>query len=58
MLNINSCKSILNKYDYDLRDEEIERIRDFLSMIALSQSANNKLNNPNCYEKGDTVLQS
>ena len=55
MINIKNCKSILNKYDYELKDVEIERIRDFLTMIALFQY-NNKINNTDCDEEGDTVL--
>lgn len=44
MLSIDSCREILNEYEYSINDEEIMELRDFLMMVAFSQLAENKTN--------------
>lgn len=41
-MSIDKCREILNMYDYSINDEEIASLRDFLTMLALAQSFNNK----------------
>ena len=61
MLNIDSCREILNEYGYSINDEEIMELRDFLMMVAFSQLVENKINNNlNTYknEESDIILPS
>lgn len=55
MLNIQDCREVLEQYDYKLTDEEIVQLRDFLTMIAISQIIDNKEDK---YEESNTVLPS
>lgn len=57
MLSIDSCREILNEYEYSINYEEIMELRDFLTMVAFSQLAENKTNN-NMYnnEKSNNIL--
>lgn len=55
MLNIQECREIVEQFDYDLTDEEITQLRDFLMMIATYQIIENK---EDTYEESDTVLPS
>lgn len=45
MISVDGCKAILEQYEYYLKDDEIECLREYLTMIALFQIANNKVNN-------------
>lgn len=36
MVSLPECKKILEKYNYKIEDKEIEVIRDFLTMLAVS----------------------
>lgn len=60
MLSIDSCREILNEYEYSINDEEIMELRDFLMMVAFSQLAENKTNNndlnTNNHEKSNIIL--
>jgi hypothetical protein len=60
MLNIVSCREILNEYGYSINDEEIMELRDFLMMVAFSQLAENKTNNndlnTNNHEESNIIL--
>lgn len=42
MISVDGCKAILEQYDYYIKDDEIECLRDFLTMMAFSQLTNNK----------------
>ena len=42
MLSIQECRKIVEQFDYDLKDEEITQLRDFLMMIATYQIIDNK----------------
>ena len=53
MLSIQECKDIVERFDYDLTDEEITRLRDFLMMIARYQITDNKIDTN---EKSNIVL--
>ena len=55
MLSIQECRTIIEPFDYDLKDEEIVQLRDFLTMIAIYQITDNKLDTD---EKSDIVLPS
>ena len=55
MLNIQDCREVLEQYDYKLTDDEIVQLRDFLTMIAISQIIDNKEDK---YEESITVLPS
>ena len=46
---------VLEQYDYDLKDDEIMQLRDFLMMIATYQIIDNKLDTN---EESDTILPS
>lgn len=43
MISIPECRKTLEKYNYIIEDKEIEVIRDFLTMLAIS--INNKIEN-------------
>jgi hypothetical protein len=55
MLSIQECRTILERFDYDLKDDEIMQLRDFLMMIATYQIIDNKLDTN---EESDTILPS
>ncbi len=55
MLSIQECREILEQFDYDITDEEITQLRDFLMMIAICQITENKLDTD---EKSDNILPS
>lgn len=55
MLSIQECRKIVEQFDYDLTDEEITQLRDFLMMIATYQIIDNKTDK---YEESDTILPS
>ena len=55
MLSIQECRTVLEQFDYDLKDGEIMRLRDFLMMIATNQIIDNKLDTN---EEGNTILPS
>ena len=55
MLSIQECRAIVEQFDYDITDEEITQLRDFLMMIARYQITENKLDT---YEESDIVLPS
>ena len=55
MLSIQECRTILERFDYDLKDDEIMQLRDFLMMIATYQIIDNKLDTN---EESDTLLPS
>jgi len=55
MLSIQECRTIIEPFDYDLKDEEIVQLRDFLTMIAIYQITDNKLDTD---EKSDIILSS
>jgi len=55
MLSIQECRTIIEPFDYDLKDEEIVQLRDFLTMIATYQITDNKLDTD---EKSDIILSS
>ncbi len=55
MLSIQECRDILEQFDYDITDEEITQLRDFLMMIAICQITENKLDTD---EKSDNILPS
>ncbi len=42
MISVDGCKAILEQYNYHIKDDEIECLRDFLTMMAFSQLTNNK----------------
>ena len=43
MLSIQECRTILQEHNYNLKDDEIMQLRDFLMMIATYQITDNKL---------------
>ena len=55
MLSIQECRDIVERFDYDLTDDEITQLRDFLMMIARYQITDNKIDTN---EKSDIVLPS
>jgi hypothetical protein len=55
MLSIQECRTIIERFDYDLKDDEIMQLRDFLMMIATYQIIDNKLDTN---EESDTILPS
>ena len=55
MLSIQECRDIVERFDYDLTDEEITQLRDFLMMIARYQITDNKEDK---YEESDIILPS
>ena len=55
MLSIQECREIVERFDYDLTDEEITQLRDFLMMIARYQITDNKIDTN---EKSDIILPS
>ena len=61
MISISECRKTLEKYNYIIEDKEIEVIRDFLTMLAVSfyNKVNNKENENEYeyeYEKSNTIL--
>lgn len=44
MLSVNDCRKVLEQFNYQLNDEEIETLRDFLTMLAMAQLDNKDLN--------------
>lgn len=44
MLSVNDCREVLEQFNYQLDDEEIETLRDFLTMLAMAQLDNKDLN--------------
>ena len=55
MLSIQECRTIIERFDYDLKDDEIMQLRDFLMMIATCQITDNKIDT---YEESNTILPS
>ena len=55
MISIQECRTILERFDYDLKDDEIMQLRDFLMMIATYQIIDNKLDTN---EESNTILPS
>lgn len=55
MLSIQECRTVLKQFDYDLKDDEIMQLRDFLMMIATYQIIDNKLDTN---EESNTILPS
>jgi len=55
MLSIQECRTVLEQFNYDLKDDEIMQLRDFLMMIATYQIIDNKLDTN---EESDTILPS
>ena len=55
MIIIQECRAVLELFNYDLKDDEIMQLRDFLMMIATYQITDNKINT---YEESDTILPS
>jgi len=55
MLSIQECRTVLEQFDYDLKDDEIMQLRDFLMMIATYQIIDNKLDTN---EESNTILPS
>ena len=55
MISIQECRTILERFDYNLKDDEIMQLRDFLMMIATYQIIDNKLDTN---EESDTILPS
>ena len=55
MLSIQECRTIIERFDYDLKDDEIMQLRDFLMMIATYQIIDNKLDTN---EESNTILPS
>jgi hypothetical protein len=55
MLSIHECKTILDKFNYDLKDDEVTQLRDFLMMLALYQITENKEYTD---EESNTILPS
>ena len=55
MISIQECRMVLEQFDYDLKDDEIMQLRDFLMMIATYQIIDNKLDTN---EESDTILPS
>ena len=55
MISIQECRTVLEQFNYDLKDDEIMQLRDFLMMIATYQIIDNKLDTN---EESDTILPS
>lgn len=55
MISIQESRDIIERFDYNLTDEEITQLRDFLMMIARYQITENKIET---YEESDTILPS
>ena len=55
MLSIQECRTVLEQFNYDLKDDEIMQLRDFLMMIATYQIIDNKLDTN---EESNTILPS
>ena len=55
MISIQECRTILERFDYNLKDDEIMQLRDFLMMIATYQIIDNKLDTN---EESNTILPS
>ena len=55
MLSIQECRTIIERFDYDLKDDEIMQLRDFLMMIATYQIIDNNLDTN---EESNTILPS
>ena len=55
MISIQECRTIIEQFDYDLKDDEIMQLRDFLMMIATCQITDNKIDT---YEESNTILPS
>ena len=55
MLSIQECRTVLEQFDYDLKDDEIMQLRDFLMMIATYQIIDNKLDTN---EESNIILPS
>ena len=55
MISIQECRTILERFDYNLKDDEIMQLRDFLMMIATYQIIDNRLDT---YEESNTILPS
>ena len=55
MIGIQECREIVERFDYDLTDEEIMQLRDFLMMIARYQITDNKIDK---YEESNFILPS
>ena len=55
MLSIQECRTIIERFDYNLKDDEIMQLRDFLMMIATYQIIDNKLDT---YEESNIILPS
>lgn len=55
MISIQECRTIIERFDYNLKDDEIMQLRDFLMMIATYQIIDNKLDT---YEESNIILPS
>jgi len=55
MLSIQKCRTVLEQFNYDLKDDEIMQLRDFLMMIATYQIIDNKLDTN---EESNIILPS
>ena len=55
MISIQECRTILERFDYNLKDDEIMQLRDFLMMIATYQIIDNRLDT---YEESNIILPS
>lgn len=55
MISIQECRTILERFNYNLKDDEIMQLRDFLMMIATYQIIDNKLDT---YEESNIILPS
>ena len=61
MLSIQECRTLLEQFNYNLKDDEIVQLRDFLMMIATYQISDTKIINNNnliTYEESNTILPS
>jgi hypothetical protein len=55
MISIQECRTILERFDYNLKDDEIMQLRDFLMMIATYQIIDYKLDTD---EESNIILPS
>ena len=55
MLGIQECRTILERFDYEITDDEITQLRDFLMMIAVCQITDNKIDTN---EESNSILPS
>ena len=55
MLGIQECRTILERFDYEITDDEITQLRDFLMMIAVYQITENKIDTN---EESNNILPS